>query len=111
MAGWGVAVLWVFASRATTDSVFPILIWSYGVATGPWSFLASKDQQAGGNEYSVMALFFLQVGYVIAAVLVVVVRTFPPAILALVAAMTVNWILQVLTLRAQMRAEAVMGEL
>jgi hypothetical protein len=108
IAAWGVGILYFFASRATPHSVIPLLIWSYGVANGPWSFLASKDQQAGGNEYSAMATFFLQVGYVVAIALILVSRSFAPAVLALPAAMGVNWLLQMGSMREQMRAEALM---
>jgi hypothetical protein len=59
IAAWGIGILYFFASRATAHSIIPLLIWSYGVASGPWSFLASKDQQGGGNEYSAMSTFFL----------------------------------------------------
>ncbi len=50
IAAWGIGILHLFASRATAHSIIPLLIWSYGVASGPWSFLASKDQQGGGND-------------------------------------------------------------
>ena len=51
IAAWGIGILaYFFRSRATAHSIIPLLIWSYGVASGPWSFLASKDQQGGGND-------------------------------------------------------------
>ena len=106
IAVWGIGVLYFFASRATAHSVIPLLIWSYGVASGPWSFLASKDQQAGGNEYSAMSTFFLQLGYVIAIAVVLVSRSLAPAALALAAAMGVNWLLQMASMRADWRKGA-----
>ena len=108
IAVWGIGILFFFASRATADSVIPLLIWSYGVASGPWSFLASKDQEAGGNEYSAMATFFLQVGYVVAIVFVLVSRSLAPGAFALAAAMGINWLLEMASMRAQLRAEAFM---
>ena len=59
---------------------------SFQVASGPWSFLASKDQQGGGNEYSAMSTFFFQVGYVVAIALILMSRSLAPAVLALTAA-------------------------
>jgi len=108
IAGWGIGILYFFASRATAGSVIPLLIWSYGVASGPWSFLASKDQQGGGNEYSAMATFFLQAGYVVAIVLVLVSRSLAPGAFALAAAMGINWLFQMTSMRAQLRAESLM---
>ena len=86
IAAWGIGILYLFASRATAHSIVPLLIWSYGVASGPWSFLASKDQQGGGNEYSAMSTFFFQVGYVVAIALILMSRSLAPAVLALTAA-------------------------
>ena len=86
IAAWGIGILYFFASRATAHSIIPLLIWSYGVASGPWSFLASKDQQGGGNEYSAMSTFFFQVGYVVAIALILMSPSLAPAVLALTAA-------------------------
>lgn len=110
IAVWGIGVLYFFASRATADSVIPLLIWSYGVAIGPWSFLASKDLQAGGNECSAMATFFLQVGYVVAIVLVLVSRSLAPGAFVLAAAMGINWLLHMTLMCAQLRAESLMRD-
>lgn len=100
---WGAAVLIAFLTRATSASVIPLLIWSYGVATGPWAFLASKDQQASGNEYSAMSLFFLQLGYVVAGVVVLTGASFGAAALCILGAMSVNWILQMVVMGIQMQ--------
>ena len=104
IAAWGIGILYFFASRATAHSIIPLLIWSYGVASGPWSFLASKDQQGGGNEYSAISTFFLQIGYVVAVALILVSGSLAPAVLALAAAMGVDWLLEMRLLLAQMRA-------
>ena len=52
--------------------MIPILLCSYGVATGPIAFLAQKDLQSG-NEYAMISTIFAQVAYllVILAALVV----------------------------------------
>ena len=102
VAAWGIGILYFFASRATAHSIIPLLIWSYGVAIGPWSFLASKDQQGGGNGYSAISTFFLQVGYVVAIALVLVSGSLAPAVLALAAAMGADWLLEMgMVLRAE----------
>ena len=108
IAAWGIGILYLFASRATAHSIVPLLIWSYGVASGPWSFLASKDQQGGGNRYSAMSTFFFQVGYVVAIALILMSRSLAPAVLALTAAMGVDWLLEMCFMRAQMHAEALL---
>lgn len=64
---WCVLVLIFFASRLTEASLIPGLLWSYGVATGPIAWLASKDMQSG-NEYSAGTTFFLQVAYLISII-------------------------------------------
>jgi len=69
MTVWCLWVLWLFTSSATENSLIPLLVWSYGVALGPWMWLASKDQQGGGNEFSMMTTFFAQVAYILAMVM------------------------------------------
>jgi len=69
MTMWCLWVLWLFTGSATESSLVPLLIWSYGVALGPWMWLASKDQQGGGNEFSMMTTFFAQVAYMLAMIM------------------------------------------
>jgi len=63
---WSYLVLLFFARMATPTSLLPILLWSYGIATGPWAFLAQDQQGDGGNPYSLLNVFFLSVAYIIA---------------------------------------------
>ena len=65
MTIWCGAVLYFFAMRGTSDTWIPILIWSYGVALGPWQWMAQKDAQGRGSEASMASTFFAQVGYVV----------------------------------------------
>jgi hypothetical protein len=60
-------VFWLFLSRATPGTLIPLALWSYGVASGPWTYLSAKDQQAGGNEFSIMSTMFIQFGCLFAA--------------------------------------------
>ena len=68
MTAWSVGILVVFMSRASESSWIPVLIWSYGAAMGPWAYMASKEQQAGGGETSGTAVMFAQVAYVVMVV-------------------------------------------
>ncbi len=70
MTVWYIWIMWLFVSSATDSSLIPLLIWSYGVALAPWMWLAQKDQQGGGgNEYSMFTIFFAQVSYILAMVM------------------------------------------
>jgi hypothetical protein len=60
---WCGGVLLFFARRAASQAFIPLLIWSYGVALGPWQFMASKEAQGGGGEGAAAITFFAQVGY------------------------------------------------
>jgi hypothetical protein len=57
MSGWGIFSFNYFVNRSDAESYIPYLIWAYGVAIGPWAYMASKD----ANEYSTISVFFLQV--------------------------------------------------
>jgi len=63
---WSYLMLRYFHGRASEASEIPLLLWSYGAATGPWVFMASKDQQSqdGGNVHSTFHVFFLSLGYI-----------------------------------------------
>ncbi|MCD6337046.1 MAG: hypothetical protein J7M01_02290 [Candidatus Marinimicrobia bacterium] len=66
---WCIWVFWLFVSSATESSLIPLLIWSYGVALGPWMWLAQKDQQGGGNEFSTLTTFFAQAAYILGMIM------------------------------------------
>ncbi|HUU19256.1 MAG TPA: hypothetical protein VMW72_19050 [Sedimentisphaerales bacterium] len=66
---WCIWIMWLFVSSATESSIIPLLIWSYGVALAPWMWLAQKDQQGGGNEFSIFTTFFAQISYIIAMIM------------------------------------------
>ena len=59
---WSVFVLIYFTDQANESSLVPVLLWSYGVATGAVSFLASKDSQSG-NDSSMLPTFLIQIAY------------------------------------------------
>lgn len=64
---WCILVLYFFVKQANVDSIIPILLWSYGVAIGPIAWMAQKEMQ-GGNEYSMISTFFVQVAYLMAII-------------------------------------------
>lgn len=71
---WCGAVLFFFAQRAHTNSIIPLMIWSYGVATGPLIWMAQKEQQEGDGIGSLIATFFAQIGYIAMILMVLILR-------------------------------------
>ena len=65
MTAWSMAVLLFFMARADQRSWIPVLLWSYGAATGPWAYMASHDSQSGEYSASAMGVTFAQMGYVV----------------------------------------------
>lgn len=61
LTAWCILVLIYYTKHAETDSLIPVLIWSYGIATGPILWLAQKDR----NEFAVITAFFIQVAYIL----------------------------------------------
>ena len=70
---WCCGILFFFLRDATASSLIPRLLWSYGLATGPWAYMASKDAQGGGSEgfASMFATFLAQLAYVTIMILVI----------------------------------------
>lgn len=64
---WCLGVLYFFTKLADSSSFIPVLLWSYGVATGPIASMAQKEQ----NEYAFISTFFAQISY-IAVMLIVI---------------------------------------
>lgn len=95
MVAWCVFVTAFYMGHQRAASAFPVMLWSYGVACSPWTYLASKDQQAGGgNEFSLLACIFLQAGYIVGALALLLTGTPMYFTWALIAAMGGNWIVQ-----------------
>ena len=64
LTAWCILVLVYYTKQANADSIIPILIWSYGIATGPIVWLAQKDLQSG-NEYAMITTFFIEIAYIL----------------------------------------------
>lgn len=75
MAGWCLVVFYFFSSRADFDSYIPLLIWSYGVALGPWVYMAQKERQSGTEGGESISIFFAQVAYIVIALMAVFSRS------------------------------------
>ena len=60
---WCCGVFFLLFKDATASSLIPRLIWSYGVATGPWAYMASKDEDP--NSTSGIATFMAELAYVV----------------------------------------------
>lgn len=71
ITAWCLFVFYFFISRASHDAFWPLLIWSYGVALGPWMYMTQKEQQGGSGDASLMTTFFAQVAYVVIALVVI----------------------------------------
>ncbi len=92
MTVWCVCVLVYFVNRAEARSLIPTVVWSYGVAMAPWSWLAQKDQ---GNWASGVSTFFGEVGYIVMMLMVLLLRvTVADAMMAFAAVMVIGLIVQ-----------------
>lgn len=61
ITAWSTGVTFYFLRDAPSHTFWPLLIWSYGVATSPWSYMAQRDQSIA-SFYSV---FFMQVAFIV----------------------------------------------
>src|SRR5689334_2165259 len=61
ITAWCGAITFYFLRDASPAVFWPLLIWSYGVATSPWTYMAQKDNSVP----SFLAAFFAQVGFIV----------------------------------------------
>ena len=78
MLCWAIIIFVYYYKASDSSSLIPMLFWSYGVATAPWSHMAKSDQQAG-NNFSAIPVFFLSIGYLVMIIAVLIVG---PSLLA-----------------------------
>lgn len=66
VSAWCLLVSYLFLSRADTETVWPLLIWSYGVALAPLMYLTAQEQKAkAGEAYSsIITTGFAQLSYI-----------------------------------------------
>jgi len=63
---WYIGVLFFFVEGATSSSLIPRMIWSYGIATGPLGYMAYKEQQLGGSDIgSIFTTFLADLAYAV----------------------------------------------
>lgn len=58
---WCGAITFYFLRDAPPQAFWPMLIWSYCVATSPWTYMAQKDQGLGSH----LAAFFAQAAFIV----------------------------------------------
>ncbi len=94
LSAWCIIVLLYYTNQATADTIIPVLIWSYSVATAPIMWLAQKDLQSG-NEHAMMSTFFIEVAYILSIVGILFVEVSPIDIMVLFAViMSIGMIMQ-----------------
>lgn len=64
---WCCGILFLFVNGATETSLIPLLIWSFGIATGPWIALSSREGSGDGNNASFIAALLAQIAFVVVA--------------------------------------------
>ena len=68
---WCMFVFYMFTSQVNEVTYWPLLIWSYSVALGPWNYLAHKETQGGRGDGLTITTFFAQVAYLVVALVVI----------------------------------------
>jgi hypothetical protein len=66
MTGWAYWVMKEYSAAGPESAQWPILLLGYGAATGSWAYMASKEHPTQSN--AALWVFFLSLGYIIAAV-------------------------------------------
>lgn len=69
---WCCGALFLFVKDASAASLIPRLIWSYGVATGPWASMALKEEgPEDQGSAATFAAFLAQPAYLVIMLLVI----------------------------------------
>lgn len=61
ITAWCAAVTFYFLRDASGGAYWPLLIWAYGIATAPWTYMAQKDESIP----AFIATFFMQTAYIV----------------------------------------------
>ncbi|WP_315798841.1 hypothetical protein [Bradyrhizobium sp. SZCCHNRI3043] len=61
ISAWCGTVAFYFLKETAKPAFWPLLIWSYGVATSPWTYMAQQD----GSLASMLAAFFAQAAFIV----------------------------------------------
>ena len=113
MIAWCLLVLVVFEGMADEASRIPMLIWSYGVATGPWSYMASKEHEADDDfNPSTLHTFFVSIGYLLMIAMILVFKTgMEMALLGLCIVMACSFVFQLATIPAAISRQRALDSL
>ena len=66
LVGWGFLMLTFFPRMGSPDAFVPLLLWSYGAATGPWIYMLHKSRNEPDPGLMGLHIGCLAVGYIIA---------------------------------------------
>jgi hypothetical protein len=61
ITAWCGGVTFYFMQNVPSHAFWPMLIWSYGVATSPWTYMAQRDESIA----AFLAAFFTQAAFVV----------------------------------------------
>jgi hypothetical protein len=67
---WCMVIIYLCLQMADAQSIIPMMLLAYGVATGPWAYMALQERQAGSGEEAATATFFAQLGCAVAILLI-----------------------------------------
>ena len=65
---WCCGILFLFVKDATASTLIPRLFWSYGAATGPWAYMASREDETSAAH---LVTFFAELAYLVIILLVI----------------------------------------
>ncbi len=64
IALWCLGVLFVFLGHRTASNSFPLLLWIFSTATGPWTYMASREGNNHGASISLLSTHLAMLGAV-----------------------------------------------
>lgn len=62
IAVWCLGVFYVFLSHRTASNSFPLLLWIFSTATGPWTYMASREGNNPGASISLLSTHLSMLG-------------------------------------------------
>ena len=65
---WQIAIFRWFGKYVDTENAIPMWLWSYGAATGVWSYMASKEP---ADSHAPITAFASQISYIVLSVCVI----------------------------------------
>jgi hypothetical protein len=66
MAAWCHGIFNFFLDLSSPRTVIPMLLWSYGTATGPWSYMAQRESEgSSGFQSASLYVFFVSIAYLV----------------------------------------------